>query len=206
MISSKTTTAVGELLVDYLGSRTKWDEEPALFTLHEAEPGRVRMVRLPVPDAVWGTIGHPPKAVEAIAAAATVMPRRPDGSHGFVSLGVGRLIGAAFHCEAYALDSGSQSPAVEEAIRRRSTGGTVPMFKDIPGRIEQRCMAAIDLDGGRYMSSSSRIDESKPEASEPVVQYLAFGDPARDRIAGRVVDAVNRLLNAVKPIPQRGDR
>lgn len=200
MISPKTTDAVKTLLADYLRARTEWDEPPALLTLHEVEPGHVHMVQLPVPEAVWFAIGHPPTAVTAIASAATGLPRHPDGSHGFVTAGVGRLIGAAFHYEAYALEDDSPNPAVEETLRRRAAGGSVPRFEHVPGRIEQRCMTAVDLDGSRFMATSSRIDDAEPDATEPVVHYLAFADPRRERLTGNVVDAVNRLLNALKPV------
>jgi hypothetical protein len=206
VISSKTTDAVKEQLADYLRARTEWDEVPAVFTLHEVDPGRVRMVQLPVPDDVWAAVGHPPTAVAAIAGLATGLPRQADGSHCLVIAGVGRLIGAAFHYEAYALAGDSSNPAVEEALRRRAVGGSVPRFEHIPGRIEQRCLTAVDLDGGRYMVTSSRIDESKPDATDPVVHYLAFGDPNRDRLTGNVVDAVNRLLNVIKPVQRSGAR
>ncbi|MFF4689851.1 hypothetical protein [Streptomyces sp. NPDC001307] len=149
------------------------------------------------PDLVWTSHGHPPTAVAALAAVALQLPRNPDGSHLLVVPGVGRLIGAAFRYEAYALISDSTAPAVHEAVRRRSAGGSVPRFRDIPGRIEQRCMTAVDLDGGRYMASSARLDESKPDAAEPDV-----ADPGRDKLTGNVVDATNRFLNAIKPVPK----
>ena len=64
-------------------------------------------------------------------------------------------------------------------------------------------MTAVDLDGGRYMASASRIAEDGPDATEPVVHYLAFADPKRDTLSGNVVDATNRFLNAIKPVPPR---
>ncbi|MHC3474673.1 hypothetical protein ACYF6T_39100 [Streptomyces sp. 7R007] len=62
----------------------------------------------------------------------------------------------------------------------------------------------MDLDGGRYMVSSSRIDESQPDAAEPHVAYVAFSDPKRDQLTGKVVDATIRFLNAIKPVPTKG--
>jgi hypothetical protein len=153
---------------------------------------------------VWTSHGHPPTAVAALAAVVLQLPRNPDGSHLLVVPGVGRLIGAAFRYEAYALISDSTAPAVHEAVRRRSAGGSVPRFRDSPGRIEQWCMTAVDLDGGRYMASSARLDESKPDAAEPDVAYLAFADPGRDKLTGNVVDATNRFLDAIKPVPKKG--
>lgn len=204
MISPAATKAIEEQLIGHLRSRVEWDEVPAVFTLHQGDDGSVRLAQLPVPESMWIACGHPPTAVAGLAAVATRLPRYPDGSHPLVRPGVGRLIGAAFRYEAYALAGDSPSPAVNEAVRRRGVGGSVPNFKDIPGRAEQRCITAVDLDGGRYMASSSRIDESEPEATEPTVQYLAFGDPRRDSLTGNVVDAVIRFLNAIKPAPSKG--
>ncbi|MFI5973546.1 hypothetical protein [Streptomyces sp. NPDC051452] len=190
-------------LVDHLRTRSEWDEQPALFTIHETTSG-ASLAQLPVPELVWATPGHPPTTVAALAAVALQLPRHPDGSHPLVRPGVGRLIGAAFRYEAYAISGGSTEPAVQEALRRKAVGGSVPRFQEIPGRVEQRCMTAVDADGGRYMASSARIDESMPEAAEPVMQYLAFGDPQRDRLTGNVVDATIRFLNAIKPVPTKG--
>ncbi|MEU8906997.1 hypothetical protein [Streptomyces mirabilis] len=204
MISPKTAEAIQEELTGHLRSRVEWDEAPAVFTVHQSDDGSVLLARLPVPESMWSDCGHPPTAVAGLAAVATGLPRYPDGSHLLVRPGVGKLIGAAIRYEAYALSEDSQSPAVREAVRRRGAGGSVPRFEDIPGRIEQRCMTAVDLDGGRYMASSSRIDELELEATEPTVHYLAFGDPRRDSLTGNVVDAAIRFLNAIKPVPTKG--
>lgn len=204
MISKATTDAIQEQLNDALQSRTEWDEEPAVLTIHQTPDGEVRMWQMPVPEEVWHAVGHPPTVVARLAAGATLMPHFPDGSHPLVRPGVGRLIGAAFRYEAYALIGDSPNPAVREATRRKGAGGSVPRFKDIPGRTEQRCINAVDLHGGCYMASSSRIDESKPEATDPTIHYLAADDPRRDNLTGNVVDAVTRFLNAIKPAPAKG--
>lgn len=192
--------AIKSELTAHLRSRTEWDEQAALFTLHTRDGHGLHMVRVPIPDDVWTTIGHPPTAVVAVADLALQMPRHPDGSHLLVQPGSGPLIGAAFRYEAYAISGDSDHPVAREAARRRTAGGSMPRFKDIPGRVEQRCMTAVDLDGGRYMASSNRIDESKSDAAEPKVAYLAFSDPKRDQLTGNVVDATIRFLNAVKPV------
>ncbi len=184
-----------------LRSRTDWDEQPALFTIHRQGATGVRLSPVPIPDDVWTAIGHPPTAVLAVAGLALRLPRHDDGSHLLVMPGAGPLIGAAFRYEAYAITSDSPHPAVQEAARRRRAGGSTPRFEHIPGRVEQRCMTAVDLDGGRYMASSNRIDEAKPDAAEPVAHYLAFGDPKRGRLTGNAVDATLRFLNAIKPVP-----
>ncbi|MFD1656973.1 hypothetical protein ACFSL4_01665 [Streptomyces caeni] len=204
MIREATVEAIKDELTSHLRSRTEWDELPAVFTIHQVDGQGARMMQVPVPELVWTSQGHPPTALAALAAVSIQLPRHPDGSHLLVMPGFGPLIGAAFRYEAYALASDSANPAVQEAIRRRQAGGSVPRFQEIPGRIEQRCMTAVDLDGGRYMASSSRLDESKPDAAEPTVAYLAFGDPKRDTLTGNVVDATNRFLNVIKPVPVKG--
>ncbi|MFF9238410.1 hypothetical protein ACF1AY_15955 [Streptomyces sp. NPDC014776] len=203
MITSAVVQALQDELVAHLRARSEWDELPALFTVHETEGHGVRLMKLPVPDLVWAGHGHPPTAVASLAAVALQLPRYPDGSHLLAMPGAGGLIGAAFRYEAYALSSDSEASPVQEAVRRRSVGGSVPRFRDIPGRVEQRCMSAVDLDGGRYMASSSRLDESKVDAAEPIVTYLAFADPKRDKLTGNVFDVTNRFLNAIKPVVSR---
>lgn len=204
MIRAATVKAIQDELAAHLRSRTEWDEEPALFILHSGENYGAHMAKLPVPEVLWSAVGHPPTAVMRMADRATGLPRWPDGSHMFVPPWAGPLLGVAFRYEAYALSSDSPSLAVQEAARRRTAGGSVPRFKDIPGRMEQRCMTAVDLDGGRYMASATRIAESGQEATEPAVHYLAFADPKRDTLSGKVVDAANRFLNAIKPVPTKG--
>ena len=206
MIQKPIVEAVERTLAAHLRSRTEWDERPEVFTIHEARPGIVTMVRIPVPDVLWQTYGHPPTAVTALAAMAIKLPRFPDGSHVLVWPAGGKLIGVGFRYESYALSSDSPHPAAQEAARRRMAGGSTPSFKDVPGRIEQRCITAVDLDGGRYMASSNRLDESRAEATDPSLHYLAFGDPNRESLSGNVVDAVIRLLNAIKPVPRGEDR
>ncbi|WP_282700064.1 hypothetical protein [Streptomyces sp. CC219B] len=204
MIREATVEALKAELAGHLRSRTEWDEVPALFTVHQVGGHGVRMVQVPLPEIVWTRHGHPPTAVGALAAVALQLRRCPDGSHMFVTDN-GPLIGAAFRYEAHAIASDSPHPAVQEAARRRTAGGSTPRFEHIPGRIEQRCITAVDLDGGRYMASSNRIDDSKPDAAEPRVLYLAFDDPKRDTLKGNVVEAVNRFLNAIKPAWTKDD-
>ncbi len=198
MISPPNVQKIQSLLVDHLAARTNWDEPPELFTIHQRDAGPVLM-RVPVPDELWGAYGHPPTTVANLAAVALQMPRHPNGCHILV-VEDAPLIGAAFRYEAYAISHDSDHPAAREAARRRTAGGSTPHFESIPGRTEQRCITAVDTDGGRYMASASRISDQGPDASEPNVTYLAFSDPRRDRLTGNVVDATNRFLNAVKPV------
>lgn len=203
MNRAATVRGIQGALVDHLRSRTQWDEQPAVFTLHQTDEHDVRLMQIPVPEALWLAVGHPPSAVAALAAAGIGLPRHPDGSHLLVNPFAGPLVGVAFRYEAYTLTSDSPHPAVQEASRRRAVGGSVPRFEEIPGRWEQRCMTAVDMDGGRYMASATRTTDTGPGADEPVCHYLAFGNPKRDSMSGNVVDAVIRLLNAVKPLPIR---
>ncbi|MFB7596913.1 hypothetical protein [Streptomyces sp. NPDC056160] len=203
MIAPTIVQEIQTEMATHLLSRTEWDELPAVFTIHALNRQGVRIVQVPVPADVWTVLGHPPTAVAVLAATALGLPRQPDGSHLLVMPGVGPLIGAAFRYEAYAISVASDHPVAQEAARRRAAGGSTPGFKDIPGRVEQRCMTAVDLDGGRYMASSARIDQSRPDAAEPSVHYLAFADPKRDSLTGNVVDAVTRLLNVIKPVPMK---
>lgn len=204
MIAPMTVQAIQSELIAHLKARTKWDEPPKLFTLHRLREQGVRMVQVPVPPQFWSVSGHPPTAVAMLAAVMAGMPRRADGSHVLVMPDAGPLIGAALRYEAYAISVDSSHPAAREAAQRRAAGGLTPRLKDIPGRVEQRCVTAVDIDGGRYMASSARIDSSKPDAAEPTAVYLAFADPERGRLTGNVVDATIRFLNAAKPAPRKG--
>ncbi|MFD4343430.1 hypothetical protein ACFWQ6_00860 [Streptomyces coelicoflavus] len=198
MISLPNVQKIQTLLVGHLAARTDWDEAPELFTIHQLDAGPALM-RVPLSNEVWAVYGHPPTAVANLAAFALRLPRHPNGCHILV-VEDAPLIGAAFRYEAYSISQDSDHPAAREAARRRTAGGSTPRFETIPGRIEQRCITAVDTDGGRYMASASRISDQGPDASEPNVTYLAFSDPRRDRLTGNVVDATNRFLNAVKPV------
>lgn len=200
MTATSTPDAVSAELAAHLRSRTQWDELPAVFTLHRSDGQGMRMAQVPVPEWMWTTQGHPPTAVAVLAAIAVRLPRHPDGSHVLVMPDMGPLIGAAFRYEAYALTSDSPYPAVQEAARRRKAGGSTPRFENIPGRVEQRCITAVDLDGGRYMASCDRIDESKPEATEPRTHYLPDSGADGNQMTGSVVDAIVRFLDAIKPV------
>ncbi|WAZ20195.1 hypothetical protein STRCI_001294 [Streptomyces cinnabarinus] len=131
------------------------------------------------------------------------MPRRSDGQHVIVP-GDGDLVAVAFRYEAYSISEDADHPAAREAARRRMSGGSTPRFEHIPGRIEQRCITAVDIGGGRYMASSNRIDGSQPDTTEPRAAYLAPDDPSGDQMTGNVVNAVLRMLNAIKPLPTKG--
>lgn len=203
MIQKPIVQAIQQSLAALLRSRTEWDEPPAVFTIQQSGPASVVLVHIPVPTAVWDAHGHPPTAVAALAAVVQQLPRHPDGTHLLVHPRAGKLLGAGFRYEAYTLSSDSPHPAVQEAARRRTAGGSLPRFSDIPGRLEQRCITAVDLDGGRYMASATRINEREPAAAEPVTKYLAFADPKRDSLSGKVVDVTIRFLNAIKPLPVR---
>ena len=199
MISLPNVQKIQNLLVGHLAARTNWDEAPELFTIHQLDAGPPALMRVPVPNELWAAYGHPPTAVANLASLALQLPRHPDGQH-MLLLDDAPLIGAAFRYEAYAISEDYDHPAAREAARRRAAGGSTPRFETIPGRIEQRCITAVDTDGGRYMASASRISEQGTDASEPNVTYLAFSDPRRDKLTGNVVDATNRFLNAVKPV------
>lgn len=202
MIPTATVDAIKQKMCAHLRARTQWDELPDLYTLHATGRG-LRMSHIPIPAHLWISYGHPPRAVAALAAQAPTMPRSRNGTHLLVRPHQGPLVGLALRYEAYVIRSDSPNPAAAEAARRREAGGSVPPNKDIPGRLEERCMTAVDLDGGRYMASSSRIADGKPDATEPAVHYHPFGDTSRDKLSGNVVDAIIRLLGAITPLPQR---
>ncbi|SMF86441.1 hypothetical protein [Streptomyces sp. Amel2xC10] len=199
MITPATVDAIRRELTVHLRARTRWDEPPGLYTVHRGAGSRAVLMRIPLPEFVWEQ-DRPPILVAELALGAASLPRRPDGTHPLVAHQPGTLLGVAFRYEAWAISSDSPDPAAREAARRRFAGGSVPRFKDVPGRSEQRCMTAVDVDGGRYMASSTRIAANSSTATAPATHYIA---PAADpvRISGNVVNAVTQLLNAIKPLP-----
>ncbi|MET9086134.1 hypothetical protein ABZX77_30385 [Streptomyces sp. NPDC004237] len=205
MIQKPIVQAIEQTLAAHLRSRTEWDEPPVVFTIQQSGPDSVVLVHIPVPRVVWDAHGHPPTVVANLAATVHQLPRHPDGTHLLVHQRAGKLLGVGFRYEAYTLAASSDAPAVQEAVRRRKAGGSVPRFREIVGRREERCITAVDLDGGRYMVTATRIEQAKSEATEPRTKYLAFSDPKRDTLTGNVVDATIRLLNAIKPLPIRDD-
>jgi hypothetical protein len=198
MTTATDVDEIRRLLAKELRARTEWDEQPAVYTLHRGPDG-LTLVWTPLPETVWKIHGHPPTALNVLAIGAEKL-RQPNGTHPLLPANVGQLVGAAFRYEAYAINEGSQAPAVQEAVRRREIGGSVPRFRDIKGRIEQRCMTAVGLDGMSYMASADRLTPGGTEAGDPRSDYYL---PLAPQHTGRVVDAVHTYLRAVAPDEDR---
>ncbi|MFF0597881.1 hypothetical protein [Streptomyces antibioticus] len=198
MISPATVDAIRDELTGHLRARIRWDEPPGVYTVHHGDGGCVFLSRIPLPDFVW-ELDRPSAVVSNLAVGAAGRGRRPDGTHLMVARALGPLLAVAFRYEAWTVSSDAPDPAAREAALRKSAGGSVPSFKGIPGRSEQRCMTAVDADGGRYMASATRITDGRPEATTPTVHYFPRTDSRS--LSGDVVNAVAQLTNVIKPAP-----
>ncbi|MFJ9617820.1 hypothetical protein [Streptomyces noursei] len=172
---------------EHLDRRTEWDEPPEVLGLFAEDDQGLRLERLPLPLEVW-EMGPAGVMLGAYAqfVVESEMEALPD------------LVAVAFRCEAFALQSDA-SPQAEEAIRRRMAGGSAPRNADIPGRIEQRMLSAVDTDGRHYMSTASRLaDGSAAPAATKV--FTDGQDPT-----GRIPAALDRLIAALRlqPAPSR---
>jgi hypothetical protein len=176
-------TRVADLVMDSLAaevkSRTEWDEPPALFFLY-LEGGRCRARPLPVPDFMW-EIDAPPRVLSRMAdglgeVGGLLASVAPEGLHG-----------AAFRCEAWAVDAGM--PGTE----RRSEVSAASMARQLhvhPDRVESRCMYAVDRAGITYSAMRAK-------GSDEVKRSVSYPKPGKPGFSGIIPNALDRLVTAL---------
>ncbi|MBY8884806.1 hypothetical protein K7472_08095 [Streptomyces sp. PTM05] len=184
--NTDTQTVVRNMFIGCLDRRTQWDEPPEILIVTQAPGGNLIMGQLPLPAGLW-EVAPPPFVLANYAHLAHATRVRP----------VRGLVAVAFRCEAFAI-SPDVSPEAAEALRRRNAGGSAPPNKDIPGRVEQRVISAVDIEGHDYMITADRRDDGTATAA--VCTMHRHGA----RHTGRVPDAVNSLLAALRPRPASG--
>lgn len=159
-------------------SRTQWDEAPALFTMY-LKAGECRLRQLPVPEPFWSA-DAPPRVLARIADCLgeftwLLQSAAPEGLHG-----------AAFRCEAWAVDAGL--PGTE----RRSEVSAASMAKQLhvhPDRVESRCLYAVDRAGITYSALQARGDAE-------VRRGVSYPKPGKASVSGIIPTALDRLVTA----------
>ncbi|MEU7640961.1 hypothetical protein AB0C11_33670 [Streptomyces sp. NPDC039016] len=168
---------------EYLDRRTEWDEPPALLGLFAEGDQGLRLERFPLPLEMWemGPAGVMLGRYAQLVVESEMEPI-PD------------LVAVAFRCEAFALRDDA-SPQAEEVIRRRMAGGSAPRNADVPGRVEQRMLSAVDTNGRHYMTTADRLanGSAAPAATEV---FTDEQDPT-----GSIPAALDRLIAALRPQP-----
>ncbi|RFU83650.1 hypothetical protein DY218_27470 [Streptomyces triticagri] len=181
-----------DALQQLIEARTEWDEAPEVYFLYQ-EWLKVTAKPLPIPTFVWATHPHPPTVLRNIAHTLALAGPPPHAD---------TLIGAAFRVEAFAINSDSTSPRVQEAVRRHQAGGSVPRFEHIPGRVEQRFIQGVDLAGRTYVVSGDRLpDDSMARPRRDCVE-----PDGADLLTGNVPDALADFLRCATAPGANGAR
>jgi hypothetical protein len=162
-----------------VGSRTEWDEPPALYFLY-LDGGKARISQASVPEFLWSA-DAPPRVLARIADSlgefsGLLSAVAPEGLHG-----------AAFRCEAWVVDAGK--PGTE----RRSEVSAEAMAKRLdvhPDRVESRCMYAVDRAGATYSVTQAKGD---PE----VKRSVSYRKPGSPDFTGIIPNALDRLVTAL---------
>lgn len=174
---------VADAVMDTLAAEVKGctggDEPPALFFLY-LEGGECRASALPLPDEIWA-MDAPPR----------VLARLADGSgefSGFLQAAAPEgLHGAAFRCEAWAVDAGKPGTG------RRSEVSAAAMSRRLhvhPDRVESRCMYAVDRAGTTYSAMLAR-------GCDEVKRSVSYRKPGRPDFAGIIPSALDRLVTSL---------
>jgi hypothetical protein len=130
--------AVLEALSAEIARRTRWDEQPALYTLHLTR-SHATLRQLPIHPAAWAT-GAPAEVLAEIAADLAGAPHAP------AFLARPDLHGAAFFAEAWAVDGPEQT---QRAVALGSAARS-------PDRVETRQLWAVDRARTTYEAWQAR--------------------------------------------------
>lgn len=170
---------VMDALVAEVKARAAWDEAPALYFLYLHE-GKCHARPVPVPDALWAA-GTPPR----------VLARMADGLGEFSSLlsaaAPEGLHGAAFRCEAWAVESGKPGTERESEVSAASLARKLHLH---PDRVESRCVYAVDRAGITYSAMQARGEDE-------VRRAVSYPKPGRPELDGIIPEALDRLVTAL---------
>lgn len=170
----------------HLSWRTGWDEVPEVLVLKRHSEMGLTVQQLPVPDLLWDMF-PPAEVIGALANA---------------SIHIGTVVtddtvALAVRTEGFTITPDA-SPQAAEAIRRHAVGGSVPSNKYIPGRIEQRCINAVDRSGRQYLVTADRQGDG---SAAPAVGH-ALSDSCQ--LTGGIPEALGVFCRAVWLTPAPG--
>ncbi|MFF4802362.1 hypothetical protein ACFY1U_28820 [Streptomyces sp. NPDC001351] len=162
-----------------LSARTRWDEMPELLVFKRHSDTGLTVQPLPIPDLLW-ELFHPAEVIVASARAARTTTIAAEAD----------TVALALRSEGFSITPDT-SPQAAEAMRRRMAGGSAPRNEDIPGRIEQRWINAVDRHGQQYLVTADRLSDGK--ATTAVGHVLS---PAQ-RLTGSIQTALEAFSEAV---------
>ncbi|MER6011601.1 hypothetical protein [Streptomyces bluensis] len=165
----------------HLSQRTSWDEKPEILVLKRHSDTRLSVQHLPVPDLLWEML-PPARVVAALAHAANQLG----------VIGTPETIAVVLRYEGFTIKP-KVSPQADEALRRRAAGGSSPRNEHIPGRLEQRCISAVDRQGRHYLVSADRRSDG---SAAPAVG-LAVTET--QQVSGTIAKALTTFCKTVWP-------
>jgi hypothetical protein len=174
-------------------SRTAWDEEPEWGFLRWQPGAEVQVRPIPTPNAAWVAAGNPVNVLRHMVA----LLRHPANDHESTLANSirryrpGDLCGIYMRVEAY----GPPPHMYQEIHRRHEAGGSIGLFKDLPGHIESRDIHAVDTANRAYAARQQRGTQR--------VTTL-YDDPERGQaVLGNMVELLKALLveNRKPPTP-----
>jgi hypothetical protein len=169
-----------------VGSRTEWDEPPALYFLHLAD-GKCLARPIDIPRAIWAS-GPPALVLSAMADcmepfADLLRQISPEG-----------LRGAAFYSETWTV----RQPEAGTALRSEVMADAMAhRLHTRPDRVEARTMWAVDRAGNVYGAIKRRDIDDAPKTT------VAYAKAGR-RIGGEVPDALGRMVTALLAVTMPG--
>ncbi|WP_369258875.1 hypothetical protein [Streptomyces sp. R35] len=164
-----------------LSARTRWDEMPELLVFKRHSDTGVSVQPLPIPDLLW-ELFHPAEVIVASARATRTTTIAAEAD----------TVALALRSEGFAITPDT-SPQAAEAMRRRMAGGSAPRNEDIPGRIEQRWINAVDRHGQQYLVTADRLSDG---SAAPAVGH-ALDDS--ERLGGAIHEALEVFCQTVWP-------
>ena len=165
-----------EALAAAVGSRSEWDEAPALGFVY-VENGACRVSELPLPEAIWST-DRPPAVLARLAEGFgewddLLQDVAPEG-----------LYGAAFRCEAWEISGGKPGTAERSEAMADSAAHRLHVR---PDRKEIRSIYAVDRAGITY-SAVQRRGESNVRKS------IAYPEPGKHGFSGTIPGALDLIV------------
>ncbi|MGW3118563.1 hypothetical protein ACWDBW_15735 [Streptomyces sp. NPDC001107] len=164
-----------------LSARTRWDEMPELLVFKRHSDAGVSVQPLPIPDLLW-ELFHPAEVIVASARATRTTTIAAEAD----------TVALALRSEGFAITPDT-SPQAAEAMRRRMAGGSAPRNEDIPGRIEQRWINAVDRHGQQYLVTADRLSDG---SAAPAVGHALDGN---ERLSGAIHEALEVFCQTVWP-------
>ncbi|MFK0279814.1 hypothetical protein ACIQVL_04970 [Streptomyces sp. NPDC090499] len=178
----------------HLSARTGWDEMPELLVIKRHGDTGLSVRPLPISPLLWEFFS-PNEVIVASARATRTKTIAAEAD----------TVALALRVEGFAITPGT-SPEADEALRRIA-GGSTPSIKDIPGRIEQRWLHAVDRYGQQYLVTADRQSDG---SAGPAVGRALDGGQQFLGVIQKALDVFCRTVwprsAAAAPLRRTGER